>query len=281
MTGERDDDERAAEREPRLASGAHALGALSPDEAAEFERAAAQAPEVRAEADELAETAALLGFAAEPARPSAGMKLDLMAAIASTPQDAAPDVVRAVTGEREQPPAAAGPSAAPAGSAEHRARTRWFARPLGIAVAAAAAIALFVGGSLVGSALNAANQTTPADQAAAALAEIAAAPDSQRASASVDGGGTATLVWSNELGRSAVLVDGLPSLPSGKAYEAWYIDASGAAASAGTFTAAGDGTTWHVLDGTMSAGDAVGVTVEPAGGSEQPTTDPILVMQSA
>ncbi|MEO6309347.1 MAG: hypothetical protein ABIO33_01515 [Leifsonia sp.] len=30
----------------------------------------------------------------------------------------------------------------------------------------------------------------------------------------------------------------------------------------------------------MKAGDAVGVTVEPAGGSKQPTTKPIIAIQS-
>ena len=166
------------------------------------------------------------------------------------------------------------------GRAEARARTRWLTKPTGILVAAVAAVALFIGGGVVGGILTTVNAPSAVDASAAALANILAADDAQRASAPVETGGTATLVWSNTLGQSAVLVDGLPELPDGKVYEAWYIDASGAA-SAGTFAPVEAGTTWHVLDGTMSAGDAVGVTVEPSGGSEQPTTTPILVLQSA
>ena len=41
---------------------------------------------------------------------------------------------------------------------------------------------------------------------------------------------------------------------------------------------ANGGETWRVLDGSFSPGVAVGVTVEPEGGSAQPTTDPIVVI---
>ncbi|MDO9396305.1 MAG: anti-sigma factor, partial [Herbiconiux sp.] len=110
--------------------------------------------------------------------------------------------------------------------------------------------------------------------------ELTAAADAQRQSVELSDGAVATVMWSNELGRSAVLADGLSALPDGKVYEAWYIDGEGAVP-AGTFTAAASGTSWHVLDGAMKAGDTVGVTVEPAGGSTAPTSDPILVVQSA
>jgi anti-sigma-K factor RskA len=165
--------------------------------------------------------------------------------------------------------------------AEARARARWFARPTTLVAGIAAAAALFIGGGVVGTAVSGGFGTSPVtDVSASGLAEITAAEDSQRSTVPVEGGGTATLVWSNSLGRSAVLVDGLATLPDGKVYEAWYIDADGAAP-AGTFTAAGDGTSWHVLAGDMSAGDTIGVTVEPSGGSTTPTTDPIIVAQTA
>lgn len=296
--------------DPRELTGAYALDAVSPEEAAAFEQAAESSEALRDEVDGLQETAALLGLASAPVTPSERMKLDLMAKIASTPQlpavapaatsaarpDGAADAVAPAAAAAPTAPIADVAPAAPApspvaadgstpaapitGRAEARARTRWLTRPTGILVAAVAAVALFIGGGVVGSVLTNVTAPTAVDASAAALADILAADDAQRASAPIETGGTATLVWSNSLGRSAVLVDGLPELPEGKVYEAWYIDPSGPA-SAGTFTPADAGTTWHVLDGTMSAGDAVGVTVEPAGGSEQPTTTPIVVMQSA
>lgn len=289
MTGPHDDHD-----DPRLLTGAYALDAVSREDAEAFERAARRSDALRDEADELSQTASLLGLAAAPVTPSERMKAELMAKLAITPQ--LPAQPLSAPDARETQPAAsvqdapAAPvteatvfeSAAPArGAAEQRARGRWFTRPVGLLTAVAAAAALFVGGGFVGSAIiNSTTTSTTIDASAAQLAAITAAGDVQRETVQVTDGGTATLVWSNDLGRSAVLVDGLAGLPDGKVYEAWYINAGGAIP-AGTFTASADGTTWHVLDGAMTSGDAIGVTVEPAGGSTAPTTDPILVVQSA
>ena len=96
----------------------------------------------------------------------------------------------------------------------------------------------------------------------------------------IDGGGSATLIWSGGLGSSALIVTGLPMLASDKTYELWYIGFDGPRA-AGTFSARSDGTAWRVLDGDMKNGDIIGVTVEPSGGSPAPTTAPIVVLKSA
>ena len=118
------------------------------------------------------------------------------------------------------------------------------------------------------------------NQQADQLAAINSADDSQRLVAEVDGGGTATLVWSTDLKSSALIVDGLAPLSAEQVYALWYIDAEGARA-AGTFSVAEGGSVWRVLDGQMGFGDIVGVTIEPRGGSTIPTTDPIVVFESA
>uniref|UniRef100_UPI00117B0733 anti-sigma factor n=1 Tax=Leifsonia sp. NCR5 TaxID=1978342 RepID=UPI00117B0733 len=161
--------------------------------------------------------------------------------------------------------------------AETKARSRWFTRPISIAAAAAAAVVLFLGGTFLGSSL--AGNNSFQQQQASALAQINAAPDAQRATADVSGGGTATLVWSGKLGKSALVANDLPALPSDKTYELWYIR-GGEATPAGTMKPADTGSTWRVLTGTMQAGDTVGVTVEPRGGSDQPTTSPIVAISS-
>ena len=134
-----------------------------------------------------------------------------------------------------------------------------------------------MGGVFVGSAISG-NNSFEAQQAAS-LAEINSAADVQHTTSPVAGGGTATLVWSGDLGKSALVTTGLPQLPDDKTYELWYIRGS-EATPAGTMTPTGNGATWRVLEGTMSAGDVVGVTVEPKGGSKQPTTKPIVAIQS-
>nr|WP_179581151.1 anti-sigma factor [Leifsonia psychrotolerans] len=287
-------------------AGAYALNALSSDEKVDYERHLDVSEQARSEAAELAETAAILGRAAAPVQPSAALKFDLMALLASTPQlppravpadapssDAAPSATAAPVAPQTpavpqtpvvpQTPAdraqgAETPSpASPPSALESTVARRWFQRPAGILLSVAAAAALFFGGLAIGQGLTAPTQFE--QQQAAGLAEINAAPDAQRATARATDGQKVTLVWSGELGRSALLADSLPTLPKDQAYQLWYIDAAGAV-SAGTFTSSGDGTVWRVLDGTMKAGDAVGVTVEPAGGSKQPTSTPIVAIQS-
>lgn len=294
---------------PADLAGAYALDAVSPEEAAEFEAYLEGSEEARIEAAELSDTAVALGMATIPVQPSAGLKADLMARLSSTPQ--LPPLTGAATREATSagptaslPQGAVAPVAAPTaadeapadgdahsdhattrggavtsdgvGPAEQRARARWFQRPAFIIASAAAAVGLFFGGVVVNQALTN-NQFE--EQQATALAEINAAPDAQRASTVTSDGHPATLVWSGKLGRSALLIDDLPPLPADKDYQLWYMN-KGGAFSAGTFDSTGRGTVWRVLEGKMHAGDQVGVTVEPRGGSEEPTSDPIVAIQS-
>ena len=59
------------------------------------------------------------------------------------------------------------------------------------------------------------------------------------------------------------------------------MDDAGAATPAGTFEPADDGRRSIVLAGSMNAGDTIGVTVEPAGGSPAPTGEPLFVVETA
>lgn len=309
----------------RSASAAsHSLDATDREEGAAVERTAEASTIARDELDAFRETAGLLGLAAAPVEPSAGLKADLMAKIALTPQerperaladrqeaeavgsgldqlglvDAVPlraddpllatDPPAGVTdggltdsgttdsGEHAVSPSAGSASDSPAA---RRAQRRWFQRPALLIGGVAAAIALVVGG-VAGSAItNSLTDTSAVTASAEQLAAITSAPDSKTARSTMEDGSTATVVWSDSMARSAVLVDGLSALPSDRTYEAWYVG-SDEVVPAGTFQA-GDGTTWHVLDGDMSHGAAIAVTVEPAGGSDQPTSVPILVVESA
>ncbi|GAA3609242.1 anti-sigma factor domain-containing protein [Agrococcus terreus] len=269
------DDQRAIDE----LAAAYALDALDADERALFEAKAS--PEARAEATALAETASRLS--SDEATPSPFLRASVLDAIARTPQlpaeDAtvtplrpAPAPAPALDADDDEPiRAAGGGAAAPApGPAERRAKARW--RPLRTLVGVAAAAALLSGGIAIGTQLDG------GDDRAEAVGAIVAATDAQRAEVEMADGSVATVVWSAEEGRSAILFDGLGSAPAGQVYQAWYIDAAGPH-SAGTFTSAG-GSTAYVLDGELTPGTAVGVTVEPDGGSEAPTTDPILVVET-
>jgi anti-sigma-K factor RskA len=273
--------------ELHLLSGAYALNALEGEEKERFEAYLLTSEEARAEVASLSDTAVLIGGSTEPVEPPADLKARLMAQIAVTPQlgpvtarptlSAVPDQPAESDSERDA--AAASIRAASVGTSSRagaKAAARWYTRPATILVAAAAAIALFVGGNILG--LSTANQ---AQQQASALSAIVASSDSQSARASVSGGGKATFVWSAELRRSAVVIDKLPALGAGKTYELWYIDSKSNATPAGTFDAAASGATVRVLDGKMTGGDTLGITVEPSGGSNTPTTAPIVAVPSA
>ena len=80
--------------------------------------------------------------------------------------------------------------------------------------------------------------------------------------------------------RTATLqVSGLAEAPSGKTYEAWVIPANRAPRPAGLFP--GGASTSIRLRGTVPKNAVVAVTVEPAGGSRQPTTKPFFVSPPA
>ena len=76
-------------------------------------------------------------------------------------------------------------------------------------------------------------------------------------------------------GSGALVVADLASAPVGRTYEAWVIEGK-AAAPAGLFRA-GQGTTFVRLSHPVPKGAVVAVTVEPAGGSAQPTRKPFIV----
>jgi anti-sigma-K factor RskA len=260
-------------------SGAYVLNALDKNEREDFEAFMAESPELRNEVTELTDTSVLLGLAVEPVTPSADLKANIMSMLASTPQlprEVAP--VRTLHAVPSVQDAQAQPNEQPAdypSELNGKARARWFNRPVVALVSAAAAVAIIIGGG--GVLVNSINDNGRISQQASALASINAAPDVQRSVATVSTGGKATLVWSEKVGKSALLTTGLDALPSGKTYELWYIDSSGKPTSAGLL----DGSSWKVLSGTMSAGDTIGVTVEPAGGSDAPTTKPIVAIATA
>ena len=120
-------------------------------------------------------------------------------------------------------------------------RRRWVSRGLAVAAAAAACIAVGVGVSLSRSSGH-----------------------PQRFTLMINSDRTAELH-----------VSGLSAAPSGKTYEAWVIPAQRSPRPAGLF-AGGGGTMVH-LRGTVPKHAVVAVTVEPAGGSKQPTTKPFFV----
>jgi hypothetical protein len=139
------------------------------------------------------------------------------------------------------------------------------------AVAVAAAVALGVVQSVTQHRL---------DQAQAqikAAAAVLAAPDARLTVQATTAGGTASVVSSQSRHAMVISTAGLPALGGGRVYEVWFL-APGRIRPAGLLPQAAGGRTAPLLAAGLTAGDRIGLSVEPAGGTKQPTTTPILVM---
>ncbi|MEX2080757.1 MAG: anti-sigma factor [Dehalococcoidia bacterium] len=174
----------------------------------------------------------------------------------------AAEPIEPAAGLRERILASASPGRpAPVSLPERREERRGFRLPLRLPYALAAAFALLALGML---AWNIALQSGGDGGAVV------------RAFSGEGGTGTVTTIEDEEL--VVLRIDGLAELPEGQAYQAWALVGS-EALSLGLVTISPGGI------GTLAAGahvpdiDGVAVTVEPAGGSPAPTSDPILVAE--
>jgi anti-sigma-K factor RskA len=104
---------------------------------------------------------------------------------------------------------------------------------------------------------------------------VAASPDARRIP--LTGGHGALVVTGN--GRAALLLADLPAPGNGRVFEAWIVS-SGSTQPAGVFSAKGPEAA-VALERDVPAGATVAVTIERAGGAQQPTSAPILRSGSA
>jgi hypothetical protein len=110
-----------------------------------------------------------------------------------------------------------------------------------------------------------------------ALAKILGAPHVTLLSRTTTKGGVAVVVLDAAKRQLVVATSGLPALPPGKVYQLWLIGPV-KIVSAGLLPAAENGVTSPVVATGIVKGDKLGLTVEPAPGSKQPTTTPILAL---
>jgi anti-sigma-K factor RskA len=141
-------------------------------------------------------------------------------------------------------------------------------RPVMAGLAAAAAVACFVVGAVVAGGVR-------QDGFDSELAALVAEPGARLVQLDGEAPGTITVAWSAD--RVAVVGAGLPDADPGRAYELWAIGADGTPHPMRLLEPARDGAMQAVIDRADLPGEAVawGVTIEPAGGSEMPTT-PVL-----
>jgi anti-sigma-K factor RskA len=219
-------------------SGAYAVDALSEEEARLFDTHLEQCEVCRHEVRELQEAAARMG-AAEALRPPPALKARILAAADQQPQ---------------LPPKVTPITAAPS--------RRWRAR----VVAAAAAVVLVVG---VGIGVFE-NQRGDQNVMASTVSQVFHAADARTKTVQTDHG-KLTVAMSPTLGRMAVETDALQPLGRRQVYQMWAVH-DGTATSVGVVDDPAAGKAMPI----PGRGTTVAITVEPAGGSEQPTSSPIV-----
>ena len=227
-----------------LLAGAYVVDGLAPGELLDFESHLAGCRDCRDEVASLRAAAVLLA--------------DTVAS--SPPPLLRRRVIREVSRVRPLPPLPATGAAAPPVR-----RTRRRAWALAVAAGLIAVVGTGVAVDVV---------SDPADQVSASSLVLHAA-DSKHSTIESRRGWTATVWHSDSVGRAVLVTTDLPAPPDGLVYQAWLDQPISGRVSAGLLPSRPDQTV--ALQGDAATAKAAAITLEPAGGSSSPTSDPIAV----
>ena len=277
----------------------YVLDALEPAEAASVRDHLATCPDGHAEMGELGGLVPYLAESLEPLEPPAAVGERIAAAVRADLRARARDETAAArlvegygtaattglaapadTAVAEAAPAPARPPATPLDLAAARAaRADRRPRPVWRWLLEAAAVVALVG--VVSWDVVLQGQLDAARHQAALLGSaLATAAQAGSVTATLQGSGPAAgvsgFVVAGTGGTDYMVVSGLPDPGAGRTYQAWYLKGQ-TAVSAGTFTLGPDGVTVVGMSATTGTVSAVALTIEPAGGSDQPTSQPIVL----
>ena len=248
--------------------------------------------------DELdSETAALLGASLQPVDPPAAIRASLLETIAREPQtervDQAEDTAEEDAGDRD----AVGGSNGGSGSdgdgdgdsvdsevlsldAHRRRRSAW---RTGLLRAAAAVVLLGVGigvgrWSVRGAVDEAMDSMASSMASTQHYAHLNQAQDVQRVTDTMPDGHVATLTWSRDMSMTALtLPAAMKESASGRSLQVWLKEGD-TTTSLGVYDPR-DGAGFSFLDVMPKPGQQIVITMEPAGGSAQPTTPPLVTLR--
>lgn len=239
---------RAWRREWHELTGGYALDALEPAEAAAFEHHMSRCRSCGTEARGLRETAARLGVAA-----------------AMPPPDGMQERVLAATYRTRQLPPLISPEPL-------RTRRRRPGIRLSLAIGAAVIAAVLAVTQVITW-----QHLTTARASSQAVTAVLTAPDARIGTAAGESGGTVTVIASAAKHEAIITTAGMPALSGSLVYQAWVMGQGGARSAGLLGPAPGGGTDLILARGTRP-GDRIGITIEPAGGTRQPTTTPLVNM---
>ncbi|MEU1403915.1 anti-sigma factor [Streptomyces sp. NPDC005728] len=242
----------------------YALDALEPGERRRFEKHLKGCDRCAAEVRALSEDAVRLAWSTAAPAPAA-LRNRVLAAVRTTPQEQASLPVR----ERaaQLPPHVWGTQPPPS-----RARTPR-TRPLFVPFATATAAAALVVASLFAVQANRAEDRLDAERARAReIAHVLAAPDARAVGSKDDRGRSIGVIASASERQAVVTLSGYGTPSGGHVHQLWLMRPHVQPRSLGLF--AGD--TPLVAKGLDTSSTSLAVTVEPDGGSVQPTSQPVV-----
>jgi anti-sigma-K factor RskA len=238
-------------------TGAYALDALDDVERQRFERHLSGCAACMQEVTEFRATAARLAAVAA-ARPPDGLR---------------PGVAEIIATTRQQPPITKGASA---GADVSR---RWMVRLVAAAAAIGVAAAITLGAVGLHTQLQldaAQGQIARLHSLYAPLDTILGAQDALVSNGIGVHGGAATVAVSRKLDEAVLFAFDMPPLPRSASLQAWVVG-NGDPRSLGLFQPGANGTLAPLTFTGLHGAQEIAVTVEPARGSLQPTTNPMLL----
>ncbi len=248
------------EPEAHALSGAYALDALPDDEAAFFEEHLASCAVCREEVAGLRAAAARLGATAAEHAPE-GLRQRVLAEIDLTRQSPA---LKPPQGSERVAPRLYGLTG-----------RRRFRRAGGSWTGLAAAVLAIVAVGLGAVVAHLSSRVDELEARSSEVYRVLSASDARTVALAGPEALTARMVVSQQEGRAVLVAENLPPLDEDQVYELWLIEAD-VPRPAGLFQPDEERPVVEVVTADLSRVQGIGITIEPAGGSPRPTSDPLL-----
>jgi anti-sigma-K factor RskA len=225
---------------------AYVLGALPEEERGELEEYLAQHPERQAEVDKLGAFAGLLALTPQEHEPPPALRRSIMSVVESEARSSSARSEPRFAGLREV----------------------FSLQNLGLASAAVLVIGLFSWNMLLQGEVQ---------DLQGRVANLQESPQSRMVA--LEGTGDAPQQGHAEVmilddDRAVLMAEDMPRAPEGRTYQIWVIEGD-VPEPGGLFEPRGESVA-AVVEKPLDKGDVIAVTIEPAGGSQQPTTDPLM-----
>ncbi|NEB74323.1 anti-sigma factor [Streptomyces sp. SID14478] len=234
-------------------TGAYALDALEEDERIAFEQHLAACQSCTQEVRELTATAGRLALAATmPVPPQ--LKNQVMAQIDAVRQD--------------------GPHVSPSspGAVRGSHALRWALAACLAAVAALGATTLRQHQQTDQARHDAQAAQHQADQ----IAQVLSAADAKATATTIAGGARGSVVVSHDSDKAVFIASGMAKPPKGKVYQLWFADGDHMRPAGLMSPSRTDQSV--LMTGSVAEASGMGITLEPGGGSKQPTTQPLALL---